>query len=323
MIAGRSDRAVGYVLALLASAAGGSAFGLGKVALQSVGSLTFSTWLLIVAAPLSFVAGRLLDPGWWPRWPRGRGLVLLLAHAGLSFVSLWTVWEGLKYLDPTVAGFLSRVEVLVLVGLGMVFLGERFGGWAAVGAVVTVLGVVVMAWPQPGAASGESTARGFVLVTLSMLGFGATEMVAKLAVRHVRPADLTALRNVLLAVAFVTVAWPLGALPPPTGRPLLHVVLAAVLGPTLARLLYLRALRRLELSWAALLSQLSPLFTAAVAYLTLRSLPGPLEWVGGAIVVAGSVLLIRGGPGGKPGRASIDSGGSADSVVRSGPSARG
>ena len=54
------------------------------------------------------------------------------------------------------------------------------------------------------------------------------------------------------------------------------------------------ALRSLELSKAAVIGQAQPLFAALVSFALFRSLPRPLEWMGGALILLGCAFLVRG-----------------------------
>jgi hypothetical protein len=54
------------------------------------------------------------------------------------------------------------------------------------------------------------------------------------------------------------------------------------------------ALRRLELSRAALIQQVQPIVTAATAMIVIGTIPKVLEWVGGLLILAGCALLVCG-----------------------------
>ncbi len=59
------------------------------------------------------------------------------------------------------------------------------------------------------------------------------------------------------------------------------IMIAALVGPFLARTLYMYALRHLAVSRAALISQSQPLFVAIYSSILLHALPSRREWMGG------------------------------------------
>jgi len=121
------------------------------------------------------------------------------------------------------------------------------------------------------------------------------ELVAKVAVREIAPAVLAFYRNGILVVAFGIAALASGQAAPPPKEVLGSVALTALLGPVLGRLWFLVALRHLELSWTALLTQTSPIFTAIVAWLLRDELPDRAEeWIGGAVILLGCVQMVLG-----------------------------
>lgn len=286
------SRPLGYVAAALCAASAGACIVAGKESLDRVAPLTLAFWIFVFALPMIAVTWSVTHRSLRPPPVRGRALGLLLLHSAFGFGAIWMAWEAVDLLDPTIAGFVSRLEVLGALVLGMWLLGERFGRWSGIGAALTVAGTVVLGWPAEGAAPTE----GVVLMAVSSVGFALMEMVAKVAVREIAPAVLAFYRNGILVVAFGIAAVARGLAAPPPAEVLGAVALTALLGPVLGRLWFLVALRHLELSWTALLTQTSPLFTAVVAWLVRGEIPErAMEWVGGAIILLGSVQMVLGG----------------------------
>ena len=76
-------------------------------------------------------------------------------------------------------------------------------------------------------------------------------------------------------------------------RGVVLIALAALVGPVLARTLYMYALRHIDVSRAALVNQTQPLFVALFSAIALSTLPTRREWVGGILIVAGCLMLVR------------------------------
>jgi drug/metabolite transporter (DMT)-like permease len=208
----------------------------------------------------------------------------------LSFVAIWSFWAGIDRLHPAVAGFLGRSETLVSIALGVVLLGERFRPTEGVGAAVAIGGIVVMKVPAALEANvGEGT--GHWLVMLGAASFGAAEAISKIAARRTRPETFVFWRNLVLVPVFGIAVLIGGGLERPTGTVLLSAAAVALLAPTLARLTYMHALRAIDLAKAAVVNQLQPVFTLLLALAAYRTVPRPLEALGGALILTGVVLL--------------------------------
>jgi drug/metabolite transporter (DMT)-like permease len=87
-------------------------------------------------------------------WARGAGTALRTAGRGplvrMAILSVITAGSSvlfvasLKYAGVTVGAVLSSTAPLFALPLGVVFLGERVSPWTALGAAVTVAGIVVL-----------------------------------------------------------------------------------------------------------------------------------------------------------------------------------
>ncbi len=286
----------GYLAALGCAALAGGTAPLLKVGLSASEPFGLAVWVLAFAAAFS-AALSLARP---PTRPTGRGLWgPLLAHVALCAGAVWATYAGVARLDPTVAAFLGRTEALVSIALAVLLFGERFRGRELVGGLLAVAGVLALHAPAARAGGGERL--GQILVLGGAALFGAAEVLSKLALRHADPLRLVAWRNALLVALCAAVACVqgrLGLLPP---RALAAAAGMGLLGPTLARMLYLRALRRIDLSKAALVNQTQPLFAALLSFAFLGTVPGPWAFAGGGLVLAGCGLLVTGRP--RPGGA--------------------
>jgi drug/metabolite transporter (DMT)-like permease len=282
----------GYLAAAGSALAAGSCVVPGKLGLSEIPALPFCFYLFLFATPMTgawMVSVRGLAPP-----PRGADLRLLLLHVALSSAAIAGFWGGIALLNPAVASFLNRTEVLVAVLLGVVFLRERLGGIEWLGAAVAVAGVVLMKVPAEGAGALEGEGLGFLLVLLGSVFFGLTELVSKLAVARIPVTVFAFYRNALLVPVFGAAALLSSGLPPLDLRTAGLLLLAAILAPNVARILYFMALRRLSLSRAALVSQSQPLFAAALTLAVLGEGLRPVEWAGGAAILLGCALLVLG-----------------------------
>jgi drug/metabolite transporter (DMT)-like permease len=277
----------GYHLALLSALASAGVTVIGKWCLVSISPLLLNCLIFSIAAvvlTLSIVPRQ----GWsWFYRQTPSAWLWIGLFALSSFGALWAFWAGVQRIDPTLAAFLNRAEVFIAVILAMIILSERFSWLEGLGAVICIVGMVIM----------RLTLRmeyesGFWLVLLGSVFFGIVELVSKIAIRYVEPAVLTGLRSWFLAVAFwivfavrgedfdgLSAVWP-------------GVVALALLGPVVARLLYLWALKRMELAKAAIITQSQPVFVVVLALAALGQLPTVREAWGGVLIGAGTLIMI-------------------------------
>ncbi len=253
---------------------------------------TLSILVIVLAVAALVLSGVMFTGG------RHRLLLRVSAHgwfwvggiAVLTFFCYWTLFAAIDLLDPTVASFLGRAETLVTIAFGVVFLGERFRRIEIAGAVLVLSGVGLIRYT-----GGVEISRGFVLCIVACILWGVTEGLAKVAVRHASPLFFTWGRTVLLAPAFYCTALASnGGLVLPDSTHLWILVIALSLsGPVVARYLYMKCLTLLPVSRAALINQSQPIWVAVIAGVCLGVLPGPREWIGGGLIIAGCLLLVR------------------------------
>ena len=289
----------GAALALLCAAITGGAFIAAKPVLDYLDPLSFSISQFALASLFSLLwllarRGtadlRRVTPGQW---------TFLIVVSLLFLGAVYTTWIAISLIPVTSAGLLSRLEVLFTVFLGMALLGDRFTRRETLGAIVMLLGVVVIRYQAP-----PSFSAGFWMVVLASALFGVTEVLVKTRVHAIPPDVFTFARNALVFLFFVLGALWRVAMGEHAGwsgladwqgirRGLPLIVVAALVGPFLARTIYMYSLRHLEVSRAALISQSQPLFVALYSSILLHALPSRREWMGGVLILAGALLLVQ------------------------------
>jgi len=201
---------------------------------------------------------------------------------------VWWLWWGLSYIDPTVAAFLSRFQTPATVLLGILLLGERLKRKEVLGVILVFCGIFILRYK-----AGVGFSRGFLLVLGSALCFGVAEVVARKGVLEVEPSVFAFVRNLIVTLLFIllNLAWGLPKLGD-FGELWYLTPVVALLGPFLARLTFLYAIRRVEVSKASILNQTQPLFVAILAFAFLRTIPGFREWIGGIFILGGCIMMI-------------------------------
>lgn len=215
------------------------------------------------------------------------GWIWLTAFSVSSWIAILSLWTGIQRMDPSLASFINRIEVPIVIVLGIVLLGERFTRLEWLGAGLSLLGIVVMRLTL----RAEYT-DGFWWVLFSSVFFGITELLSKVAVRHVDPIALAYIRNMFIAAGYwVVFLWLEGSYAG-LQEVWIGVVALGVIAPLLSRMMYLMALTRLALTKVAIISQSQPVFVMLISMFALKQIPALREVTGGVLIVGGCFLMV-------------------------------
>ena len=281
---------LGFSLVLLSSGATATVYIIAKVVIVEEQAL-FRGGLAVLIAGLIQLFWLL----WRERlsWLEGisrKGWICTAIFTITSMVSLGLFYLAIATIDAASAGFVSRTSIVVQVLLGMALLAERFNPAEMIGGLLVIAGAVII----KGAVSLEMSA-GFWLMLASAAVFGVVEVSAKVAVRYIMPRYLNSIRNTVAGGVLVTLALIEGGADWDMGDLWWGIVGLAVTGPLAARIIFLNALKHIEVSKAALVSQAQPIFVVLLAILLLNQYPSGKTLLGGALIVAGGagVYIFR------------------------------
>ncbi len=283
----RNPSLTGYVYAVTAAFGAGLAYVIGKWNLGEISALLLSCCIFTTAT----IA---LSVFWLPF----RGVRRTFVHPRkswfwiamfsiTSWLAIWFMWAGVARMDPSLASFLTRAEVPFVILLGVLFLKERFSRLEIWGGLLSIAGIVIMRLTLR-----MEYSSGFWLVLAGAFFFGITEYVSKIAIRYVEPITLAYLRNLLMAGAYWVVFAGSGQNLDGLEKVWPGVIALGLVGPILSRMMYLLALKHMDLSKAAIISQTQPVFVMTLAVLAWQQLPTLRETTGGVCLVTGCILMI-------------------------------
>ena len=141
--------------------------------------------------------------------------------------------------------------------------------------------------------TGEGPQAAVLAVAMfAVVIWAASPMVTKVAVGAVDPLAVGLLRTVIGALAAVPLI-VLGRLGPPAGRSArAHLAVSALSGFAVFPLVFSLGIERTSAGHGALLLAILPVLTGLIAALLERRLPGTRWWLGCAVAVAGTVVLV-------------------------------
>ena len=219
---------------------------------------------------------------------RALGIGLGLLYASQSFAYFW----GFQTVNAATTGILFNTFPLWVAVLAAFFLRERMT--LAVGAALA-LGVVGT-WLTSGFVGGSVDAYGATLILSAAFGYAVYVVAARKTTTSLKPESVAAhvflgSAGGFLAAALVTGSLPLSASPASIG----YAAALAVVATLLPILLFLKGLRLIGASRAGVIGTLEPVVTVALAAAILGDVLGPIQWVGGALVVVASLLVHASG----------------------------
>jgi O-acetylserine/cysteine efflux transporter len=218
--------------------------------------------------------------------PKTLGLILILAIIFAVATSL--SMTALKMMEPATVSFLSRFEVILTIALAYMILKEKLLPIEILGGIIALGGIFILKYK-----TNVVIAYGATLMVMSALFYAISEIIIKKNIISLGPARFLFYRNLfMIPIFFAILTIKREKIYLPSFDVILLTMISALLLPVLGRATYQLALQKINISRAALITQSTPLFTAAFALAILHTYPTPIEWLGGILIIGG-VIIVR------------------------------
>ena len=196
--------------------------------------------------------------------------------------------RGLRDLSGVSGALLLNLEAPLTAVLAVLVFREHLG-WRSVAAVVIIVAAGAILGDRPG--EGATRWPGALSIAGACLAWGVdNNLTQRLSVRD--PVAVVRIKTLAAAACNLAIAWARGAaLPPPSLVAAALSIGAASYG--LSVVLDLYALRMLGAAREAAFFATAPFVGALVAIPALAETPGRIEWIAGAGMIAGVILLVR------------------------------
>jgi O-acetylserine/cysteine efflux transporter len=284
----------GIALALLAAALWGLAPVATKGALDGYSPELISVLRLAVAA---IVLHRLGGPG-TPWLPRERWSWIGGAALGIDFI-LYNY--GLQLTSASVSGLVINVEVVSTIAFAVWLLGERLNRRRLLGSCVTMAGVVYVS--GAGTSLADLTAGEHLLGNVMVMLAGICWSLFAVAQRRApRRRNLFRLLAPIFTVSTLTTTPPLlwrGTWNNPAGLvPTLMLLMLVALCTIAVYVLYARCQELVDVSALAIVLATIPIFAVCFAWLILGEPVNAPIVAGGAVILAGVLVIATERPAG-------------------------
>jgi len=225
--------------------------------------------------------------------PPRRSIIGLAIMGGAGYVGQsGSYFNALHFIPASTNALLLYTFPVVVTLLAAVLFHEQLG-WMKLGAVgVAFLGTVLVVEAQLGAAAPI----GIVLGLGSAAFYSGYILYGSRLLPGIPPVSATAMIMTSAALVWTAYASLNGQLAVAWTLPRLFLIASfAVVGTTIPVLTFILGLRLVGPSRAAILSTFEPVSTVLLAVIILGESANPIQYVGGALILASVVLLE--GPG--------------------------
>lgn len=211
--------------------------------------------------------------------------------------------ESFQYLNPSLVILLQKLQPVVAIILAAVILKEEIQKQFLVWAAVCLVGGLLISSPDIerfytlmvnnfGAVSSDVALKGYGLVGISILGWGATTVFGKrLSLAGFETKSIMAgrfLTGLLVLIPFVH--WNRNLILP-NGEDYLRILIMVIISGAMAMWLYYQGLQRLSAKTTAIAEMFFPFFAIIVNWVFLGKQLNELQLVGGAILIFGSLVI--------------------------------
>lgn len=227
---------------------------------------------------------------------------LIIGGVG-SAIATVAFTDSFQYLNPSLVILLQKFQPVIAIILAAIILKEEIQKQFVVWAFICLIGGLLISSPDIerfyhltvnnfGAVSSDVALKGYGLVGISILGWGATTVFGKrLSMQGFETKSIMAGRfftGLLVLIPFVK--WD-RSLILPQGEDYLRILIMVIISGALAMWLYYQGLKKLSAKTTAIAEMFFPFFAIVVNWIFLGKQLNELQLVGGAILIFGSLVI--------------------------------
>lgn len=211
--------------------------------------------------------------------------------------------ESFQYLNPSLVILLQKLQPVIAITLSALILKEEIQKQFVIWAAICLVGGLLVSAPDIErfyilmvtdfkAVTSDVAVRGYGLVGVSILGWGATTVFGKrLSMAGFETKSIMAGRfftGLLVLIPFVQ--WN-RSLILPHGEDYLRILIMVIISGALAMWLYYQGLKRLPAKTTAIAEMFFPFFAIIVNWVFLGKQLEEIQLIGGAILIFGSLVI--------------------------------
>jgi O-acetylserine/cysteine efflux transporter len=195
-------------------------------------------------------------------------------------------FTAVEFIDPGTASMLAQTATIFALGFSVLWLRERLSSGELLGALVAIFGVFIISF-QP----GDVLRLGSLLVLATAIMYSLHTAVVKRYGGEIEFGNFFLFRVASTTTFLLLFSASSGQLELPSFDAWMIIMLAATVDVVISRVLYYLALRRLRLSFHAIILTLSPVITILWSLALFDTRPSLQGFAGGAAVIAGVAIV--------------------------------
>jgi len=274
----------------------GGTFIAGRVLALAVPASVGSVLRYLTAVVALLIAARWLEGG-LPRLTRRQAVgTLMLGATGIFAYNLFFL-GALARLPASRTSLIIALNPVVTIAAASLLLGERLGARRWTGVAIALLGVwIVVSRGDVLGSVGGAVGVGELLMFGGVCAWAAYTLIGRRVLEGLTPlaaATYASLWGTALLAIVAVPAWGAVTAADLTLAVVLSVLYLGIMGTAVAFVWYYQAVQRLGASRTVIFNNLVPLFGASFGVILLGEPLLPSMLVGGAIAVAGVMLVSR------------------------------
>jgi drug/metabolite transporter (DMT)-like permease len=223
-------------------------------------------------------------------------LAVIFVSCGGSALATMLFTQSFRYLNPTVAILLQKLQPLIGIALAAVILKERSSKDFWLWALVAVCGAYLVSFPslKPSGLTWNSDMLGVVLALGAAFLWAGSTVFGRFVLNSVEYQVLTALRflpALVLLIAVNVFSGTLRQVAAASSRDWLFVFMTAIIGGFISLLIYYYGLRYTRASVATVCELGYPLAAVVVNWKFLEAALSPMQVAGGCILIVAIARL--------------------------------
>jgi chloramphenicol-sensitive protein RarD len=195
---------------------------------------------------------------------------------------------GIFYAGTNNMSFVFQFNIIFTILLGITFLGDRFKKLEAVGILVAIVGIIILAYNN-----SEISIFSIAIILTSAFFNSLTNLALKIFVRKTNPIVMAGGRAILIFLIILGYSLTTNKLQ--TSIPsiaFLYAFLGGLTGAFIGFIFFCKALEKIKISKVMTLRTIEPFLVVIFSFVILLIIPTINQLIGGSIIVIGIIIII-------------------------------
>lgn len=227
----------------------------------------------------------------------------IVIGAGGSALATLAFTESFRYLNPSLVILLQKLQPAIAIVMAAAILKEEIQKQFLVWAFICMVGGLLVSSPDIlrfydlvvsdyGKVTSDNALKGYALVGISILGWGATTVFGKrLTMVGFEPNVIMGGRFLIGLITLIPLMKWDQTLILPQAEDYLRIIIMVLISGALAMWLYYQGLKRLTARTTAIAEMFFPFFAIIVNWFFLGKQLSELQLLGGGILILGSFVI--------------------------------